>query len=102
MPARAVLIPLLSAIVLVAAASVLAQDKGAVAPKDLPPLSDPRDPKLAAKELFGRKLRPTAVPPRVIGGYSKGCIAGAQELPITGDTWQVMRLSRNRNWGHPD
>jgi penicillin-insensitive murein endopeptidase len=23
-------------------------------------------------------------------------------MPITGDTWQVMRLSRNRNWGHPD
>jgi penicillin-insensitive murein endopeptidase len=23
-------------------------------------------------------------------------------MPITGDTWQVMRLSRNRNWGYPD
>ena len=23
-------------------------------------------------------------------------------LPINGTTWQVMRLSRNRNWGHPD
>ena len=23
-------------------------------------------------------------------------------MPINGDTWQVMRLSRNRNWGHPD
>jgi penicillin-insensitive murein endopeptidase len=22
-------------------------------------------------------------------------------LPVDGDTWQVMRLSRNRNWGHP-
>ena len=22
-------------------------------------------------------------------------------LPIDGSTWQVMRLSRNRNWGHP-
>jgi penicillin-insensitive murein endopeptidase len=22
-------------------------------------------------------------------------------MPINGDTWQVMRLSRNRNWGHP-
>src|SRR5437773_4281164 len=41
------------------------------------------------------------MPTRVIGAYNKGCIAGAEEMPITGDTWQVMRLSRNRNWGHP-
>ncbi len=33
---------------------------------------------------------------------SAGCIAGAEQMPINGDTWQVMRLSRNRNWGHPD
>src|SRR5215211_7591401 len=29
------------------------------------------------------------------------CLAGAVALPINGETWQVMRLSRNRNWGHP-
>src|SRR5260370_42627863 len=23
-------------------------------------------------------------------------------MPLNGDNWQVMRLSRNRNWGHPD
>jgi penicillin-insensitive murein endopeptidase len=23
-------------------------------------------------------------------------------LPVNGKTWQVMRLSRNRNWAHPD
>src|SRR5262249_27311943 len=28
--------------------------------------------------------------------------AGGAELPINGPTWQVMRLSRNRNWGHPE
>src|SRR5437762_6581587 len=38
---------------------------------------------------------------RTIGFYSKGCLAGAVALPINGPTWQVMRLSRNRNWGHP-
>ncbi|WP_213773807.1 penicillin-insensitive murein endopeptidase [Bradyrhizobium sp. dw_78] len=79
-----------------------AQDKGTVNPKPLPPLANPNDPKLGAKELFGRKVLPTAGPPRVIGFYAKGCIAGAQALPINGDTWQVMRLSRNRNWGYPD
>src|SRR5215211_2227844 len=29
------------------------------------------------------------------------CLAGAVALPINGETWQVMRLSRNRNWRHP-
>ena len=31
-----------------------------------------------------------------------GCLAGGVALPINGKTWQVMRLSRNRNWGHPN
>src|ERR1700681_915737 len=93
---------LLVAAALVGAHAALAQDKGSVDPKPLPPLANPNDPKLAAKELFARKLLPAAMPTRVIGFYSKGCIAGAEQMPITGDTWQVMRLSRNRNWAHPD
>ena len=86
----------------VSATAALAQDKGSVDPKPLPPLANPNDPKIGAKELFGRKVLPAAMPTRVIGFYAKGCIAGAAALPINGDTWQVMRLSRNRNWGHPD
>ena len=82
--------------------SALAQDKGSVNPKPLPPLANPKDPKIGARELFARKVLPAAMPPRVIGFYAHGCIAGAQPLPINGRTWQVMRLSRNRNWGHPD
>ncbi|NNJ66801.1 MAG: penicillin-insensitive murein endopeptidase, partial [Boseongicola sp.] len=31
----------------------------------------------------------------------KGCLAGGVQLAETGPTWQAMRLSRNRNWGHP-
>jgi len=87
---------------LLGAGGASAQDKGSVDPQPLPPLANPNDPKLGAKELFGRKLLPAAMPTRVIGFYAKGCIAGADELPITGETWQVMRLSRNRNWAHPD
>ena len=93
---RLILIPLLMCAALSGAA--LAQDKGSVDPKPLPPLANPNDPKLGAKELFGRKLLPAAMPPQVIGFYSKGCLAGAKPLPINGPTWQVMRLSRNRNW----
>jgi penicillin-insensitive murein endopeptidase len=82
-------------------ALALAQDRGTLDPKPLPPLEHPDDPKLPAKELFARKRLPAAMPVKVIGAYNKGCIAGAAKMPITGDTWQVMRLSRNRNWGHP-
>ena len=56
----------------------------------------------AAKQLFGAQRTPAAAQPAPFGGYAKGCIAGAVELPETGSTWQAMRLSRNRNWGHPD
>ncbi len=86
----------------IGATGALAQDKGSVDPKPLPPLANPNDPKIGAKELFARKLLPAAMPTRVIGCYTAGCIAGAEQMPINGDTWQVMRLSRNRNWGHPD
>src|SRR6266446_1453076 len=86
----------------VASGPALAQDKGSVDQKPLPPLANPNDPKLGAKELFGRKVLPAAMPTHVLGFYAHGCIAGAEALPINGDTWQVMRLSRNRYFAHPD
>jgi penicillin-insensitive murein endopeptidase len=86
---------------MLAAGPALSQDIGTLDPKPLPPLAHPDDPKTPAKELFGRKTGPTKGPSEVLGYYSRGCIAGAQELPINGPTWQVMRLSRNRNWGQP-
>ncbi len=54
-----------------------------------------------AKTLFG--AAPVASPqrPEPIGGYARGCQAGAVQLPETGPTWQAMRLSRNRNWAQP-
>ena len=55
----------------------------------------------AAKSLFGAVNLPSSHQAAAVGEYSKGCLAGAVELPETGPTWQAMRLSRNRNWGHP-
>ena len=55
-----------------------------------------------AKELFGAQPEGSAQSPAPYGGYSRGCAAGNVELPETGPTWQAMRLSRNRNWGHPE
>lgn len=85
----------------VAGASALAQDKGSVNPKPLPPLANPNDPLTPAKELFARRTLPADMTARSIGFYSRGCLAGGAALPVDGDAWQVMRLSRNRNWGHP-
>jgi penicillin-insensitive murein endopeptidase len=99
---RLILIPLLASAIVNSAGIARAQDKGSVHPEPLPPLANPNDPKIGAKQLFGRKVLPAAMPTRVIGFYAHGCIAGAEALPLNGDTWQVMRLSRNRNWGHPD
>ncbi len=81
--------------------SSLAQDRGTLDPKPLPPLANPADPTLAAKQLFGRVTQPLDGKPRSIGYYAHGCLAGAEALPVTGDAWQVMRLSRDRNWGNP-
>src|SRR5258708_11317881 len=79
----------------------LAQEKASFNPEPLPPLANPNDPKNPAKELFGRKPTPANMQTRSIGFYARGCLAGGVALPINGKTWQVMRLSRNRNWGHP-
>jgi penicillin-insensitive murein DD-endopeptidase len=102
MHARPHLLTLLVIAALAGSQPAPAQDKGSIDAKPPPPLAHPDDPKVAAKELFGRKVLPAAGATRVVGFYSKGCIAGAEPLPLTGDTWQVMRLSRNRHWAHPD
>jgi penicillin-insensitive murein endopeptidase len=77
------------------------QTRGTTDPKPLPPLANPNDPSVPAKELFARRTLPSRETPQVHGFYARGCISGAEGLPINGDTWQVMRLSRNRNWAHP-
>lgn len=55
-----------------------------------------------AKTLFGAETTASSASPDPLGFYTKGCIAGAEQLAETGPTWQAMRLSRNRNWGHPE
>jgi penicillin-insensitive murein DD-endopeptidase len=54
-----------------------------------------------ARELFAAAKGPADLTTRSIGFYAKGCLAGGKPLPVNGPAWQVMRTSRNRNWGHP-
>jgi penicillin-insensitive murein DD-endopeptidase len=81
--------------------SAHAQDPGTLNPEPLPPLPNPDSPAAPARELFARKTTPLPGPPRSIGSYADGCLAGAVALPIKGPTWQVMRVSRDRYWGNP-
>lgn len=57
--------------------------------------------KKPAKQVFGAIKAPISMKARAIGSYARGCLLGAQALPVNGASWQVMRTSRNRNWAHP-
>jgi len=63
-----------------------------------PPAPEP----IPAKAQFGFVLTPSSAPASApVGSYARGCLAGAAALPPSGPAWQIMRPSRNRNWGHP-
>jgi len=55
-----------------------------------------------AMVLFSEKQLPSLGRAMAIGYYPRGCLQGGIELPTTGPSWQVMRVSRNRYWGHPE
>lgn len=57
---------------------------------------------IPARAQFGFVLEPTKAAAAPIGSYARGCLTGAVALPPSGAAWQVMRPSRNRNWGHPE
>lgn len=64
-------------------------------------LAQPATAERLANRLFGALQSAGGGAPQSIGSYAKGCAAGLVQLPESGPTWQAMRLSRNRNWGHP-
>jgi penicillin-insensitive murein DD-endopeptidase len=55
-----------------------------------------------AAQLFGQHAQPSRAAPMPHGSYARGCADGLVALPDTGPSWQVMRPSRNRAWGHPE
>jgi penicillin-insensitive murein endopeptidase len=50
---------------------------------------------------WARVSGPADGPAQAIGGYSAGCVQGAEALPLDGPGFQVVRPSRNRHFGHP-
>jgi penicillin-insensitive murein endopeptidase len=77
-------------------------------PAPLPPQKadvasqDKKDRTLPAKQLFSATKLPSIGKAVSIGYYPRGCLQGGVALPVTGPTWQVMRVSRNRMYGHPE
>src|SRR6185312_5889971 len=72
-------------------------------PAPMPPAKPvTAEDKQPAKQLFSHAELPTLGKAMAIGYYPRGCLQGGVELPVNGPNWQVMRLSRNRNWGHPE
>jgi len=99
-------LPLVVAALAVNGRTSIAQTPATAAPAPLPKPKPPtaeqeREKTLPAKQLFGEKQLPSLGKAMAIGYYPRGCLSGGIEMPINGPTWQVMRVSRNRNWGHP-
>ena len=55
-----------------------------------------------ARDFFSAVDGPTSGASVPVGGYAKGCLAGAVQLATDGPGWQAMRLSRDRRWGAPE
>lgn len=53
-------------------------------------------------QRWSKIATPTLGAAESIGSYNAGCLRGAATLPIEGTGFQVMRLSRNRYYGHPN
>lgn len=55
----------------------------------------------ALSTLPASAVEPAPGPPDPIGSYANGCIRGAVELMPEGRGYQVLNLSRRRNFAHP-
>lgn len=63
-----------------------------------PPSVSPDAP---AAQQFAAVSSASTGSPKVFGSYTRGCVAGAIQLPLDGPHWQVANPARNRAWGHP-
>jgi penicillin-insensitive murein DD-endopeptidase len=85
----------------VAAEPIHKPDNTAAAHPSISPKNVETIPTGPANRLFGAATTPAPITARAIGSYASGCLAGGVSLLSRFPEWQVMRVSRNRNWGHP-
>ncbi len=55
-----------------------------------------------AGNAWSNVVEPSPGSAQAIGGVAHGCLAGAAELPPDGPGYQAIRLSRHRDFGHPE
>lgn len=55
----------------------------------------------AEEQTWWDVATPSPLHAHAIGGPSRGCLAGAKALPLSGPGYEVMRPSRQRFYGHP-
>ena len=56
----------------------------------------------ASPAAWNAQRLPTPGPAQAIGSCSGGCLQGAATLPPSGPGYEVLHLSRNRRYGHPE
>ncbi|MCA0892799.1 penicillin-insensitive murein endopeptidase [Microbulbifer agarilyticus] len=44
---------------------------------------------------------PSKQSPESIGAYTNGCLSGAEQMPLRGDGFQLVRTGRDRHYGNP-
>ncbi|WP_288131241.1 penicillin-insensitive murein endopeptidase [Microbulbifer sp.] len=54
-----------------------------------------------AQNAWGQVKTPSHQPPESIGSYSNGCVSGAQQMPLRGEGFQLVRTGRDRHYGSP-
>jgi penicillin-insensitive murein DD-endopeptidase len=56
---------------------------------------------LSAAAVWNAQRTPARGSPEALGGYSAGCLQGAQALPASGPGYEALHRLRNRFFGHP-
>jgi penicillin-insensitive murein endopeptidase len=56
----------------------------------------------ASSAAWNAQRLPAPGPAQAIGTCSGGCLQGAATLPASGPGYEVLHLSRNRRYGHPE
>lgn len=57
---------------------------------------------MASPEQWQAVRKPIPGETQPIGTYTNGCIIGAQSMPFKGEGYQVIRINKNRYYGHPN
>lgn len=55
----------------------------------------------SAANLWEGVKAPSSQPSASIGQYTNGCLSGAEQMPVRGEGFQLMRTGRDRHYGNP-